>query len=339
MACLCNRFLAVRNLAFPTTRRHGFGGNNSALTSRNRNIFPMSKPQHRHHNIQTEEKNAISSNPNVSNLQQIVNSDSTGGWEKSWREGVTPWDLGQPTPVLVHLHETGALPKGRALVPSCGSPFSGHAHLPCSGPTSCDTSHIFTERGCPLVPGRGAGHDVVAIACAERYVVGLDISGSAIKTAKANGSLLVSLDPGCVELFVDVLVSLLLFSWQLSSSSPYSDYLTFCKTDFFTWHPTELFDLIFDYTFFCAIEPDMRSAWARKIQNLLKPDGELITLMFPVSDHVGGPSYKVSVADYVDVLQPVGFKAMSIVENELAVAPRKVSSLGMSYFKGYADFV
>ncbi|KAK2993773.1 hypothetical protein RJ640_018063 [Escallonia rubra] len=259
MACLCNRFLAVRNLASPTTRRHGFGGDYSPLTSRNRNMFPMSKPQHRHHSIRTEEKDTISSNPNVTNLQQIVNSDSTGGWEKSWREGVTPWDLGQPTPVLVHLHETGALPKGRALVPGCGS-----------------------------------GHDVVAIACAERYVVGLDISGNAIKTAKA-----------------------------LSSSSPYSDYLTFCKTDFFTWHPTELFDLIFDYTFFCAIEPDMRSAWACQIQNLLKPDGELITLMFPVSDHVGGPPYKVSVADYADVLQPVGFKAMSIVENELAVGPRK----------------
>ena len=34
---------------------------------------------------------------------------------------MTPWDLGQPTPILVHLHQTGALPKGRALVPGCGS--------------------------------------------------------------------------------------------------------------------------------------------------------------------------------------------------------------------------
>ncbi|KAM7486454.1 hypothetical protein LguiA_002463 [Lonicera macranthoides] len=70
------------------------------------------------------------------------------GWEKCWDEGVTPWDLGQPTPIIVHLHRIGALPKGRALVPGCGS-----------------------------------GHDVVAIACPECYVVGLDISDSAIKTA------------------------------------------------------------------------------------------------------------------------------------------------------------
>ena len=33
---------------------------------------------------------------------------------------MTPWDLGQPTPFLVHLHQTGALPKGRASVPGCG---------------------------------------------------------------------------------------------------------------------------------------------------------------------------------------------------------------------------
>lgn len=61
---------------------------------------------------------------------------------------MTPWDLGQPTPILVHLHQTGTLPKGRALIPGCGS-----------------------------------GHDVVAIASPERFVVGLDVSENAIKQA------------------------------------------------------------------------------------------------------------------------------------------------------------
>ncbi|KAG5523056.1 hypothetical protein RHGRI_035016 [Rhododendron griersonianum] len=106
------------------------------------------------------------------------------------------------------------------------------------------------------------GYDVVAIACPERYVVGVDLSDKAIKKAV-----------------------------ELSSSLPNADYFTFLKEDFFIWHPTELFDLIFDYTFFCAIEPGMRSAWASRMQYLLKPDGELITLMFPISDHVGGPPY------------------------------------------------
>ncbi|KMT15571.1 hypothetical protein BVRB_3g059210 isoform B [Beta vulgaris subsp. vulgaris] len=84
-----------------------------------------------------------------------------------------------------------------------------------------------------------------------------------------------------------------------------------------------MFDLIFDYTFFCAIEPKMRSAWATRMGDLLKPDGELITLMFPIDDHDGGPPYKTSVVDYEEVLCPLGFHAISIVENELAVDPRK----------------
>lgn len=138
------------------------------------------------------------------------------------------------------------------------------------------------------------GYDVTAIACPERYVVGLDISENAIKKAKER---------------------------QCSSSN--ADYFTFLKADFFTWCPTELFDLIFDYTFFCAIEPDMRSAWAMKMKELLKPNGELITLMFPTSDHEGGPPYKVTVSDYEEVLHPLGFKAISILENKLAIPPRK----------------
>ena len=45
----------------------------------------------------------------------------SGGWVKCWELGLTPWDLGQATPIIVHLHQSGALPKGRALVPGCGT--------------------------------------------------------------------------------------------------------------------------------------------------------------------------------------------------------------------------
>ncbi|KAG9141290.1 hypothetical protein Leryth_001750 [Lithospermum erythrorhizon] len=198
-------------------------------------------------------------NKNQERIRELVNSDPTAGWDKCYDEGLTPWDLGQPTPVLLHLLKTGALPKGRALIPGCGS-----------------------------------GHDVMAIACPERYVVGLDISEKAIQKAK-----------------------------QLSCSSSNADNLTFLIEDFFSWRPTELFDLIFDYTFFCAIDPDMRALWASRIQELLKPDGELITLIFPISYHEDGPPYAVSVDNYEEVLRPFGIKAISIVDNEMAVAPRR----------------
>ncbi|XP_077229561.1 S-adenosyl-L-methionine-dependent methyltransferases superfamily protein isoform X2 [Tasmannia lanceolata] len=163
------------------------------------------------------------SDPKVPTLQEMLKDDSTDAWDKCWEKGITPWDLGQPTPVLMHLLQTRALPKGRVLIPGCGT-----------------------------------GYDVVAIASPEHYVVGLDISDNAIK--KAN---------------------------EWSSSLPNANLFTFLKADFFIWNPDELFDLIFDYTFFCAIEPCKRAAWASTVRDILKPDGELITLMFPGRENLG----------------------------------------------------
>ncbi|KAG0480721.1 hypothetical protein HPP92_011579 [Vanilla planifolia] len=67
----------------------------------------------------------------------------------------------------------------------------------------------------------------------------------------------------------------------------------------------------------------MRLAWAKKVSELLKPTGELITLMYLFVDQKGGPPYSTSVADYEEVLTSVGFRATLIMENELAVKPRK----------------
>ncbi|WOL04461.1 putative thiol methyltransferase 2 isoform X1 [Canna indica] len=199
------------------------------------------------------------SNPKVVELRKCINKDAKDGWEKCWEEGLTPWDLGQTTPAVSGLVQSGSLPKGRVLIPGCGH-----------------------------------GYDVVAMAGPDRYVVGLDISTSATEKAKA-----------------------------LSSSLPNANQFTFVAGNFFTWQPTEKFDLIFDYTFFCAIDPCLRPAWAEKIKDLLKPEGELITLIMLVSDQEGGPPFNTTVADYEEVLTPVGFKAMVIEDNELAVKPRK----------------
>ncbi|KAF3557700.1 hypothetical protein F2Q69_00010613, partial [Brassica cretica] len=70
------------------------------------------------------------------------------GWEKCWEDGVTPWDQGRATPLILHLLDSSSLPLGRTLVPGCGG-----------------------------------GHDVVAMANPERFVVGLDISEKTLKKA------------------------------------------------------------------------------------------------------------------------------------------------------------
>ncbi|KAL9302718.1 putative methyl halide transferase [Arabidopsis thaliana] len=43
-----------------------------------------------------------------------------GGWDKCWEDGVTPWDQGRATPLILHLLDSSALPLGRTLVPGCG---------------------------------------------------------------------------------------------------------------------------------------------------------------------------------------------------------------------------
>ncbi|XP_020248249.1 probable thiol methyltransferase 2 [Asparagus officinalis] len=203
----------------------------------------------------------LSSNPEVTKLRQIFSQvpASADGWEKSWEKGVTPWDLGQPTPVVLHLLETGTLPKGRILVPGCGT-----------------------------------GYDVVAMASPDRHVLGLDISSTAVK--KAN---------------------------EWSSSLPNANYFNFLAADFFTWQPMELFDMVFEYTFFPAIDPCMRPSWAKKMADILKPDGELITLIYLIDNRESGPPFSNSLADYEEVLKPMGFTALSIQDNDLAVGPRR----------------
>ncbi|KAF3548104.1 hypothetical protein DY000_02002446 [Brassica cretica] len=110
------------------------------------------------------------------------------------------------------------------------------------------------------------------MACADRYVVGLDISKTVVEQSSKTSAALYDHHSG---------------------------------------------------SFFCAFEPSMRPLWAQRMEKLLKPDGELITLMFPMDERSGCAPYKVSVSEYENVLIPLGFEEISIADNELAVTTRK----------------
>ncbi|KAJ7627669.1 S-adenosyl-L-methionine-dependent methyltransferase [Mycena polygramma] len=76
--------------------------------------------------------------------------------------------------------------------------------------------------------------------------------------------------------------------------------------DFFTFTvpDKEKFDLIYDYTFFVAIPPSRRNEWGAQMNSLIKPDGYLITLVFPLEPESDvGPPYFVSPEHY---LAPLG---------------------------------
>lgn len=165
-------------------------------------------------------------------------------WEQAWREGRTGWDAGVSPPALEELVAGGQLPPGRVLVPGCG-----------------------------------AGYDVLTLATAERTVVGLDVAPSAARRFE---------------------------SLRAARGIP-EERARVETADFFVYEPEAPFDLIWDYTFLCAIEPSMREAWAEKVDRLLGPGGELVTLIFPAVDEPPrgvGPPHPLQPAHVRRLLEP-----------------------------------
>ncbi len=144
--------------------------------------------------------------------------------------------------------------------------------------------------GRALVTGAGSGYDVRTLASADRAVTGIDLS------------------PVAKERFA-----------AQSADHPHRAQLDFVVGDFFAYAPAQPFDMAWDYTFLCALEPPMREAWAAAMDRLLHPtDGELITLIFPVvpdKDPTQGPPYPMTT-DLVEGLVAPYFEPASIVAVE-----------------------
>lgn len=128
--------------------------------------------------------------------------------------------------------------------------------------------------GRALVPGCGSGYDVFALASPERTTVGLDLASGA--------------EARFEELRAERDIS--------PSQAP------FVTADFFEYQPAERFDLVWDYTFLCAIEPERRERWAERMFELLEPGGMVAALLFPVvrpgvppvSEDGSGPPYRLT---------------------------------------------
>ena len=119
-----------------------------------------------------------------------------------------------------------------------------------------------------LIPGAGSGYDALLLARDGFDVTALDFASKPIAALSAKASAL--------KLKLECL-----------------------KTDFFDFanHPSEhgLYDLIWEYTFFCAIPPEQRSAYTKAISLLLRPGGLFLALFFPLRPTSKlGPPYLVS---------------------------------------------
>jgi methyl halide transferase len=121
-----------------------------------------------------------------------------------------------------------------------------------------------------FVPGCGSGFDARALSLPSNHVIGIDLAPFAI--AKAN-------------------------------SFPKVGHEEFFLADLFDL-PAEFvgrFDLVFEHTCFCAIEPMRRPQYVETIVRLLKPGGKLIAIFFINPDHdEEGPPYGVSRTELED---------------------------------------
>ena len=64
------------------------------------------------------------------------------------------------------------------------------------------------------------------------------------------------------------------------------------------------FDLIVEQTFFCAIDKNLRPAYAKKIADLLHPKGKLVGLLFDAPLNEDHPPYGGTIKEYIGYFEP-----------------------------------
>ena len=73
--------------------------------------------------------------------------------------------------------------------------------------------------------------------------------------------------------------------------------------DFFDYQDS--FDLIIEQTFFCALEPFLRSKYANHMYRLLNPKGKLVGLLFNFPLTEVGPPFGGNVTEYKELFSPL----------------------------------
>lgn len=72
--------------------------------------------------------------------------------------------------------------------------------------------------------------------------------------------------------------------------------------DFFELNKT--YDLIIEQTFFCALDPVLRPAYAKKMSELLNPHGKLVGVLFDFALSETGPPFGGSREEYLHYFEP-----------------------------------
>jgi SAM-dependent methyltransferase len=81
------------------------------------------------------------------------------------------------------------------------------------------------------------------------------------------------------------------------------------------------YDLILEQTFFCALDPSLRSGYAQKIKSILKPGGKLAGVMFDRLFERQGPPFGGSREEYLELFSP-HFEIVKIESCYNSILPR-----------------
>ena len=85
------------------------------------------------------------------------------------------------------------------------------------------------------------------------------------------------------------------------------------------------YDLVLEQTFFCALDPVMRSRYVSQMRRLLKPGGKLVGLLFN-RDFEGGPPFGGHEAEYRALFSPF-FDIVKMEPCYNSVTPRQGTEL------------
>lgn len=94
------------------------------------------------------------------------------------------------------------------------------------------------------------------------------------------------------------------------------------QQDFFELGPADSVDLLVEQTFFCALDPALRPAYARQCAHLLRPGGTLMGLLFDTEFSQPGPPFGGSREEYRTYFAPYfEFKHFALATN--SIPPRQ----------------
>ncbi|KAL4861403.1 hypothetical protein BDV12DRAFT_191106 [Aspergillus spectabilis] len=207
----------------------------------------------------------------ISHFENRPATEYAKGWSALWDTNENHlWDRGIPSPALIDLIEEYS-----------ETLFYPFIHNKDQNPGAGEGD--ANKRKKALVPGCGLGRDVLSLSLHGFDAHGLEISPTGVSLATEYAEKEISSAPK--EYY---------FGERYNHGQQQQTHdkigrgtAQVLQGDFFdsAWLGNlgiETFDLVYDYTFLCALHPSQRPRWAERMAELLKPGGLLVCLEFPM---------------------------------------------------------